>query len=269
MLRSLKNLHGYKVSASDGDLGKVVDFLVDDERWVIRYLVVEAGTLFAGRRVLISPVSFRQVDWSTRRFHLALTMEKIKNSPSIDVDKPVSRQHERDYYRYYGYPYYWGYSGVWGMGYYPGLLADSTWQHPAPQHATGAIASGDSHLRSVKEVDGYAVQGSDGDVGHVADFVVDDESWAVRYLTIDTSNWWFGTKVLVAPNWAQDVNWLERKVHIDLTRQSIKSSPPWDADAAISREYESSLHAHYSRPVYWASGTLPSRGSHTAHSRTL
>ena len=123
MLRSLKDLERYTVTATDGDLGSVSNFLLDDERWTVRYLVVEPGLFHDGRRVLVSPIFFRQPEWATRCFHLALTKDKIRNSPSVNVDKPVSRQHERDYFRYYGYPYYWGYSGLWGMGNYPGLLA--------------------------------------------------------------------------------------------------------------------------------------------------
>ena len=257
MLRSLKDLAGYTVNASDGAVGKVVDFLLDDERWTVRYLVVETGAFFDQRRVLISPISFRTADWATREFHLALTIDKIQKSPSIDTDKPVSRQHEVDYYRYYGYPYYWGYSGMWGMGFYPGFLADRKWEEASSRYEDKAAASGDAHLRSAKEVRGYTVQGTDAEVGHIADFVVDDESWTIQYLAIDTSNMWFGKKVLVAPAWAREVSWPQRKVLVDLTRETITSSPPWDTEAAISRQYESSLHEHYGRPKYWAGKDAP------------
>lgn len=251
MLRSLKDLERYKVSATDGDIGSVTDFLLDDQRWTIRYLVADTDGLFDGRRVLISPISLQQADWATRRLHVALTRDKVKKSPSIDVDKPVSRQHERDYYRYYGYPYYWGYSGLWGMGAYPGLLAAQRW-NDAPDERTDE--TGDVHLRSAREVRGYHIQGSDDAIGHVEDFIVDDETWQVRYLVIDTSNWWFGKKVLVAPHWASRISWEERKVHVDLSRQAIKNSPEWNASAAVNREYEARLYDYYGRPVYWGSG---------------
>jgi hypothetical protein len=123
MFRSLKDLEEYTIGATDGDVGSVVNFLLDDERWVVRYLVAKTGGIFGGRQVLISPISFRQADWSTRRFYLALTVDKIRNSPSFDLDKPVSRQHELDHFAYYGYPRYWGYRGLWGMGTNPGYLA--------------------------------------------------------------------------------------------------------------------------------------------------
>ncbi len=99
MLRSLNDLERYKVEATDGNLGTVVDFLLDDDQWAVRYLICEVSFLSA-RRVLVSPISFRNAEWSNRHFHLALTKDRIKNSPSVDTEKPVSRQHEADYNRY-------------------------------------------------------------------------------------------------------------------------------------------------------------------------
>jgi hypothetical protein len=255
MLRSLENLEQYVVSATDGEIGHAVNFLLDDDRWIVRYLVVETGGVLRERRVLISPISFRQVDWSTRRFHLALTVDKVKNSPSVDLDKPVSRQHEQDYHSYYGYPVYWGYSGLWGMGAYPGLLATGGWNVVAATDE--APETVDPHLRSARELRGYQIQGTDDAIGRVADFIVDDETWEVRYLVIDTGNWWLGNKVLVAPRWAGRVSWEEKKVFVDLSREAIKNSPAWDATAPINREYEAHLYDYYGRPAYWAGRDRP------------
>jgi sporulation protein YlmC with PRC-barrel domain len=253
MLRSLKDLEQYKVSATDGEIGTVTNFFLDDDRWVVRDLVVDTGGFFlGGRGVLISPISFGRADGESRCFHVALTMEKIRNSPGIDTDKPVSRQHERDYYQYYGYLNYWGYPGIWGMGAYPGLLANG-WGQPPPAHEV----PGDVHLRSAREVRGYGVLGTDEAIGHVDDFVVDDETWEVRYLVIDTSNWWFGKKVLIPPCWATGGSWEERQVHVALPRTTIKDSPEWDPSVGVNREYESRLYDYYGRPVYWAPPARP------------
>ena len=256
MLRSLKNLEQYTVSATDGDIGKVVNFLFDDQRWTVRYLVADTSGFIDGRTVLISPISFREANWSTHKFHLALSREKVKNSPGIDVDMPVSRQHERDYYKYYEYPDYWGYAGLWGMGAYPGLLSSGKLEkEPAPNSDQ---TPGDSHLRSVEEVRGYHVQASDAAIGHIDDLVVDDQTWQVRYLVVDTRNWGFGKKVLVAPHWASRFSWEERKVHVDLTQQAIRSGPEWNATVAtINREYETRLHDHLGRPGYWTGESRP------------
>jgi hypothetical protein len=261
MLRALRDLERYTVAATDGDIGGMADFLIDDERWVVRYLVVDAGSFLHGRRVLISPISFREVDWSTYRFHLALTVDKIKNSPGVDVDKPVSRQHEEDYFRYYGYPFYWGDSGLWGMGAYPGAAGVGALEERSDR------VSGDVHLRSVAEVRGYHIQGRDEEIGHVEDFIVDDATWQVRYLVVDTSHWWFGKRVLVSPHWASRVSWEERKVHVDLSRQAIKDSPEWNPAAVISREYEIVLYDHYGRPVDRATAAHPEEAQGAHHYR--
>ena len=252
MLRSLKDLEHYTVRATDGDVGSVVNFLLDDEHWVVRYLVVRTTGASGPPRVLISPMFFRRVEWETHTFGLALTEDKVRNSPSIDVDRPVSRQHERDYYGYYGYPHYWGYLEPWGTSAYPALFAvsDKSKEKPAEHYKE---APGDVHLRSASEVRGYHIQGSDDAIGHVEDFIIDDESWEVRYLAVDTKNWWFGKKVLVSSQWTSRVSWPERKVYVDLTRDAIKKSPEWNPGEPVNREYETRLYDYYGRPVYWYS----------------
>jgi hypothetical protein len=251
MLRSLRDLERYTVSATDGDVGAVVNFLFDDERWVVRHLVVETGGFWDGRRVLVSPISFAKPQWETQTFPLTLTRDKIKNGPSVDVDKPVSRQHEREYSGYYGYPYYWGSPGLWGAGMYPGILAPPVPAPARPRAESSGHDAGDAHLRSVNEVRGYHVQGTDDAIGHIDDLIVDDETWEVRYLVVDTSNWWFGKKVLVAPHWASSVSWFDRKVFVDMSRQAIKNCPEWDPTAGVNRAYEARLYDYYGRPVYW------------------
>jgi hypothetical protein len=192
MLRSLKELERTSVTATDGDVGSIANFLFDDERWAVRYLVVETGTSFDERRVLISPVSFRSIDWPTRVVHVGLTCHEIKNGPG-----------------------------------------------------------GDAHLRSVQDVTGYHVQGSDDGIGHVVDFLVDDATWAIRYLVIETGHWWAGHKVIVAPEWAKRISFDERKVFMDMTREAIKNSPPWIEHGTVDRDYEARLHEHHGRAGYW------------------
>jgi hypothetical protein len=253
MLRSLKDLERFKVSATDGDIGSVENFLLEDESWTIRYLVVDTFEFLDGRHVLISPISFRQVEWATRRFHLALTMAKIEHCPSTDVDQPVSRQHEEDYNQYYGYPSYWAYSGLWGAGDFPALIAAKRDEVAAARAVAVTEAfSHDVHLRSTKELRGYHLRGKDDAIGQVDDFIVDDKSWEVRYLVIDTGHWWAGKKVLIAPRWASRISLEEQAVHIEMTRESIKNAPEWDPGIPINRDYEQRLYDYFGRPAYWA-----------------
>jgi hypothetical protein len=254
MLRSVDDLRGFAITATDGAIGEVEDFYFDDELWAVRYLVVNTGTWRESQQVLISPISVEKVDRATNQMFVALTMNQVKNSPDINTHQPVSRQHETAFAAYYGYPSYWGGPFLWGAAAYPaGLGAPTAGETAAAAAAARAReASGDVHLRSTKEVTGYHLQATDGEIGHVEDFIVEDETWAVRYLVADTSNWLPAKKVLLTPRWVGRVSWNESKVFVDLTKGAIEQSPEYDESALISREYETSLHGHYGRPGYWS-----------------
>jgi hypothetical protein len=252
MLRSLKVIEQFKVGATNGDIGSVVNFLIDDVSWAVRYLVVDAGGIFTEREVLVSPISFLDVDYSASRFRLTLTVDKIRNSPSINLELPVSRQHERDYGDYYGYSDYWGFGSLWGTGLSPRAMASRASTERTAADRPGEPAS-DVHLRSARDLTGYHIEATDGSIGHVRDFIVDDETWQIRYLVIDTTNWWPGKRVLVAPEWATRISWLDRKVYLGMTRDAIKRSPEWSATFPVAREYEELLHQHYGRIPGWGS----------------
>lgn len=261
MLHHLKNLQGYALRASDGDIGTVKDFYFDDERWAVRYLVVETGTWLASRKVLISPVSLGTPNDADRVLPVSITREQVRMSPDIDTDKPVSRQHEADYLDYYGYPAYWDGVGLWGAGAVPGMMLPEVDVVPPPlgsierkaiQAEQRALhANDDPHLRSCKATTGYHIKAQDQEIGHVQGWIVDDESWALRYLVVDTSNWWTGKSVLIAPAWIRDVSWAEALVSVDLTSQAIKASPPFEPDQLPTRAQEAGMYAHYDRSGYW------------------
>ena len=265
MLVDLKNLRGYAIRATDGDIGTVKDFYFDDERWVLRYLVVETGSWLASRQVLISPFSIGTPDHAAKVLPVSITQEQVRGSPDIDMDKPVSRQNEIEYLSYYGYPDYWGGSGLWGGEAFPGMItgpgytpaltpttADEVEQLRAAAEAHAAAHEHDDpHLRSCKNVTGYHIKATDGEIGHVQSFIVDEASWAIRYLVVDTSNWWLGHKVLVSPQWINAVSWEERLVSADLTQDAVRASPPYDPDVLPDRDREAGIYAHYDRPGYW------------------
>jgi hypothetical protein len=249
VLRSTKELRGYTLRATDGDIGQVYEFYFDDLTWVIRYLVVDTGSWLLGRKVLLSPGSLGQPDWETEALPVGLTKEQVEFSPDIRTDEPVSRQMEVDLHTYYGWTPYWrGAMPPFGLG---AAAAAEMIAHSPEERDAGKEEKRDPHLRSTREVIGYRIQARDGEIGHVEDLVVDDETWAIRYLVVDTRNWLPGRMVLVAPAWAQQVNWIERKVHVDLGRETIEKSPEFDPSAPVNREYEVQLYDYYGRPVYW------------------
>ena len=273
MLRSLMDLQNYHVGATDGPIGQVKDFYFDDDAWVVRYFVVETGNWLSSRQVLVSPISVRHADWVSRTLSAAITREQVRHSPSIDTDKPVSRQNEEQYIGYYGYPGYWGSSGLWGADLYPDALnpglsgLDSiprTDRVERDRQLEVYLAdersrhrNDDPHLRSCKVVADYDVLATDGDVGRVKDFLVDDETWLLRHLVIETGHWWAGHQVLVSPRWIRAVNWADRTVKVDLDRASLQAAPAYDAKATFSREQEQSLYRHHGRSGWGGSTVLP------------
>jgi hypothetical protein len=252
MLRNTADLKGFAIHATDGEIGTVEDIYFDDDTWGIRYLTVDTGGWLGGRVVLISPIFVRRADWQSKRLDVGLTKEQLKNSPDINTHQPVSRQHESEYFAYYGYPVYWGGPYMWGSAYYPAALAG---QAVALRDAAAAGSeSADSHLRSSHEVTGYSIEATDGEIGHVAGFVMDDETWAIRYIEVGTRNWWPGKKVLVSPAWIERVSWGDSSVYVSLSRETIKAGPEYSESEPITREYEQQLFSHYGRPPYWLHG---------------
>jgi hypothetical protein len=267
MLRNMKDLENNAIIATDGEIGHVKDFYFDDDAWVVRYFVVEAGTWLSSRKVLISPIAVGQPDWLGRKLPVSITQAQVRNSPDIDTDKPVSRQNEEQLLGYYDHPYYWGGVGLWGEGLYPYAMAPGFAGH-AMDHVEreremeaylraerARHRNDDPHLRSCNEVTGYRIHATDGEIGHVSGFLVDDATWALRYLIIDTSNWWIGHMVLVAPPWISGVHWPDRSVSVDLTREAIKSAPAFDPSADWTREQDVSLYRHYGQNGHWAGST--------------
>jgi uncharacterized protein YrrD len=263
MLQSMNALHNRSIGANDGEIGSLTDLYFDDFDWVVRYLIVDTGTWLKSREVLISPISLRYETMSTNPVYVALTKAQVASSPSIDTDKPVSRQNESDHLTYYGYPNYWDGAGIWGGGMYPYALTPSGNFQRENRHdreqaeaefrrrERSAHEHDDPHLRSMEEVIGYHLHAKDGDIGHIEDILIDDETWAVRYFVLNTSNWWVGHTVLVSPQWISDISWSDESVSLDMDRDMIKSAPHFKGVENFDREQEISLFEHYGRQGYW------------------
>jgi hypothetical protein len=235
MLWRARELLGHAISGTDGALGWIHDVYFDDQHWMVRYLAAETGHWLGGRRVLLSPMSVRRIDRVHRWAEVALTRQQVRDSPNVDTHKPVERQHEVALLEYYGVPSYW---------------AD---HRPSGEAAAGA-GPDDRHLHSARVVIGYAVDAVDGEVGYVEDFVVDDLTWTIRYLVLDSRHWWPGRRALLAPEWVGWVSWREFNVHVDFDRDTIHRAPEFDPARPIDRAYEARLHGHYGRPPHSSPG---------------
>lgn len=256
MLHSLNELKDYKILAIDGPIGQLTDLYFDDETWVIRYLIIDTGTWLSSRKVMISPISVSNPNWPDKTLPVMLNKDQIKNSPQIDLDLPVCRQHEASYLGYYGYPYYWQNGGIWGDSHYPSNSRPADDGNPPDSDVslTTAQQGADIHLRSSKEIEGYHVKAVDGEIGHISGILIDETSWAVRYLIADTSNWWIGHKVLIAPQWITDISWPKRSVSVDLTLQALQEAPSYDSRTPLEHQLELQIQRHYEQFGRWPAG---------------
>jgi uncharacterized protein YrrD len=245
MLVKAKSLNGYTLNGIDGEVGSVKEVYFDDKFWTVRYLVVSTGNWLTGKKVLISPYFIQSIDYESELVDIDLTKQQVYDSPSWDEEKPVSRQYEELYSSYYGTPAYWYGTNIWGT--YPYIVRDRTkWQEDK-----NIESPWESNLRSSKEVDGYNFQATDGEIGHVDDFIINDDTWTIRYVVLDTKNWLPGKKILISTQWIDRISWEDSKVYVDLARETIKNVPEYDEDEVITRDYESRLHQHYNREGYW------------------
>lgn len=263
MLRKLSELEGYVLSATDGMIGNVKDCYFDDEAWTIRYFLVETGRWLSNRKVLILPSLVGRPDRLHKMLPVSITKGQVKDSPNIDTDKPVSRQHEVRYLGYYGQPCYWTTTKPVVAGVYPNAMRTDvnggggatycvSQPDPAGVDIGGDVQDGDTHLRSARAVMGYHIEATDGDIGHVQGMLVDDETWVIRYMVVDTSNWWMGHEVLIAPQWVRQVRWSDAMVSVSLTRQSVKDAPRYESSVPLDRDQEIFLYKHHASPSYWA-----------------
>lgn len=253
MLRNARTLEGFELHARDAVLGHLRDFFFDDEHWTVRYFVVDTGGWLSGRRVLIAPAAVRQPEWERRLLPVDLTKDQVKNSPGVDAEQPVSRHEELLITQYYNWPNYWGLSGAGyadgglGMTVPPPVLPDPELERVLKDRVVHSAVA-EHHLRSVRKVTGHAIEASDGEIGHVEDFLIDDQGWGIRYLVVDTGNWLPGKKVLIAPESIHHLGWEAAKVFLSVSRQAIQDSPPYDPAQVLTNDYTRRLDDHYGRP---------------------
>ncbi len=236
MKRSIKSLIGFTLGATDGEIGKAKDFYFDDETWTIRYLIVDTGNWLSGREVLISTEALLSPDWSNKNFPVNLTKDQIENSPDINTDKPVSRKEEIKLHSYYPWTAYWG-AGYYGMGSTTDLEQEILEQ---------SIGNENRQLRSTHKVTGYSIKATDGEIGDVQDFLMDDINWKIDFMLVDIGHWFSGKKVLLSLDLIKEINWEMASVIVNTSVGHVKTSPKYDPDRELNEEaYTQALHDHY------------------------
>lgn len=244
MLRSLDDLRGYGIEARDGRIGSISDFYFDDWSWKIRYFVVDTGSWFSGREVLLSPACAGAPGEHSGTVPVDLTLEQVRNSPDSDTDRPVSRQREIDLAGYYGWPVYWGSAAMPLATYTP---------PPSPpverelRARTPAESENEPNLRSAKEVTGYRITATDGEIGSISDLIADEAGWEITYLTVDTGKWLPGRKVILPRTLIEQIRWTDRDAVVNIPRELIQKAPAFEL-LPLSPEFEQGIRSYYGSP---------------------
>lgn len=243
MLWHASAINGYRIEATDGSLGTVRDLLFDDQSWTIRWLVVDTGDWLPGREVLLPTSALGIPSIALRTLPVRLTRQQVEDAPGAEADLPVSRQMEGHLANHYGAN---GYQPR-GNAYLSPLIGFPSPTEPAERFEGDEIVAntGDSHLRSTANVTGYHIRATDGDIGHVEDFIFDDASWRIIYLGVDTNNWWPDSRVLILPQMVREVDWSNSLLHIHATQQKVRDAPAASKAVTVDDTYAQAISAYY------------------------
>lgn len=226
MLRDLNKIKNCVVQGTEGIIGSVADVYVNDQTWKIHYLAADTGNLLEGRHVLISTQSFAHPHEDIGSFRALVSNAQVEGAPEFEIEKPISWEKEREICNYYRWSTYFPIDER-ELSVFPGILT------------------------SANGLKDFSLQATDGEIGKIINFLIDDANWTVRYLVVDTSKWLAGKKVLISPMWNKSINWAERMMVVDLDQDQIEHSPEYDPAAPIERVYEINLYKHYGKPHYW------------------
>jgi hypothetical protein len=256
MLRLIGDLSNASFICLGDRVGTLVTSLFDDEKWALRYFVIHCGPWNDGKKILVSPSAVDRVMWKENWISVDLTLEELREAPEFSSVHLISREQEMVFHNIYRWPPYWAGPGLWGFGTFPRVYANALASSPeevAKGETPIGKTSSETHLRTVDELVGYRLHAIDGFFGHVRDFVVDDEDWALRYLVVQTEDRWGGRPVLVAPQWCESIDWAEEEMRVNLHRRSIQESPELDLEK-LNRNYEQKLYEYYgyAHLVYWS-----------------
>jgi len=245
---------GTPVEGRDGRLGHIDDVLFDDRSWRVRYLVIQVRSWLPGRKVVLMPREVTGADWPAHSVTIDKTREEIRQSPPLAEHEPVSIQHESELADFFDWPTLWGGADPLGPNTPMGIGADlAHMNRKASGNPLAKQPTGDPHLRSMQHIVGYDLVANDGEIGEIADLILDDTDWRIRYLvaTVDSSRWIDRAQFLIAPDWIHEIDWESRRITVDLSRDEIEDCPEFDSTAPINRRQEERLYDYYGRPRYW------------------
>ena len=240
MLLHYNWLSSYTVIGNDGEIGKVEDVYFDEEMWTVRYIVVKTGATFLSEKLFVSPVSIDKFDHTNELIRIGITKDEAQKAPDPG-DEPVSRKYEKDFSLYYRINPYWIGSGAWGSA--------NTAREMAQQEVQileSDLEEDESHVHQAKHVTRYELAVTDGSFGKIDDLLIDESSFKIKYFVADMRKWLpGGKKVLISPQWIEEIEWAAARIRINVTRDQLESAPEYRTELDLTDERESELWLHF------------------------
>lgn len=259
MLFPTKKLEGIQLEATDGEIGKIKDIYFDDKKWTVRYVVADTRKWLPGRKVLLSPASLKHIPFDGESIEVNLDKETIRQSPSLEEHEPVSVRKEAELSQYYGWSPYWEGQYLWGTMGHPQLdgpgippsMMDELEKQKAEQQEVGP-GHPDHNLRSVQETagekSGYRVFAQGHEVGHLEDFQIQQETYKLQYMIVNTGDWLDEKLRLLSTDWIEEIDWEAKMIMVNIAPDQLKQAPDYEFDHEITRDVEERLHSLYSKP---------------------
>lgn len=251
MKLSLKELLGYTIETLDGTKGKIKDFLLDEERWTIRYAEVDLGTLFTEKRILIPRMFLKETDWHHQHLTVELSNNDLEKCPEPDNKLPISREYEEELNRHYRVQDYWV-KGTSGSTVVPGATIHYK-VPPKPARVEGKVIKEDnlnSCLRSFSEIMGYHILTKDSEFGKVSDLLINTDSWEIMSVVVDTNSWvpW-SKKVILATQWIEAISYPEQRMEVNLPSDAVLDAPEYKVNEPVNKENGDESYDFRGKPV--------------------
>ncbi len=246
MLRSAKDIHNYRITAEDGEIGKSLEFFFDDRKWIIQYFIADTGVWLKNHKIIISPSLLLEPDWAKHEFPVKITREWVSSSPELEEDAPVSLQKKREMGGYDGKPSYLLTNDIYASVREKQGVENTDKKKPRKKVADFPF------LRSTDGIEGYTIKATNGDIGKIEDFIIDDEKWVIRFLVVNTGGGIKGSKgkrVLISPEWIIRFEPEKHTARINLPRERIAGAPEYDPHHAVNLEMENRVYEYYGSPV--------------------
>jgi sporulation protein YlmC with PRC-barrel domain len=244
MLRSCKSLEGYSLNASDGEIGHLKTIHFNDEDWSVKYLVVDIGSFWNEKKVLVLPNASYQFSWIEQNISVKLTRNQIKEALPYSSDLPVSDQHElinklNFKSLYLIEPWSGSFLPLW----FPDLKAGQALQNIVQE-------IGDKDLRCAKTITGYQVVLKDKEFGKVEDFILDCNEWIIRDIVIDANHILHSNKKIIPVSKIKVFDTDNQKIELELSSHELLDYTDYNEHQAVNREYVIKFYDYYGRLKY-------------------